>query len=1463
MAHTQRFPGTRFFVTLSTLLAAPLAQAEIIISEFLAINSGLTLTDEDNFPADWIEIHNTGSSGVDLAGYHLTDSANNPTKWTFPAVTLPAQGYLRVFATGKDRTSDPAFLHTNFNLNAGGEYLAIIQPDGFTVSDEFAPAYPQQYKDISYGLGNESPAIETQILPLGSPLTYLVPSGEIGDSWKSPGFDDSSWTNSASAVGFNYDDKPSVAATISSNGDVESLMRRTNATIYLRFQFDVVDPAGISSLRLKTKVDDGFVAFLNGAEVASVNRPAGALAYNSRATANIEVEEDDEFTVFELPIAGNLVAGENILAIQAMNFSSGSADFIFISELEGDIRDLNAPFLRGFFTTPTPGASNGPPLFHPASEVEFDSTSRAFTQNFTLNLSVPEQNATIRYTTNGDPVQETSTEYTGPLSITRSTQVRARAFLPAALPGPSRTEGFVKLATSEANFSSDLPVVILSTFGEGGPPESGSTTRKDVFMLLYEPDPVTGRTTLDSTPTVTTRGGFRKRGSSSAGFPKYGMSLETWDENNDDRNINFFGFGSEADWILNARYTFDLALMRNALTYRLSNDIGRWAVETQFVELYNDTFGSDVAASDYFGVYTFMERIDSDNNRLDIAGLDPWENSGEEITGGYIIKQDRSDPGEPPFFASGFGNLVYVEPDFDQSTVEQRNYIRDYTNLIFPAVSNANGINPSTGQHFSEIINVDTWIDNWWINVLVMDPDWGRLSQFYYKDRNGKFSAGPVWDYDRTMGSRDGRDDNASRWAGGGDTSLPFYDNRYQVWGRLFGFTPSHSSATLSNPQLLTSRPDLFQQIIDRWYEIREAGFSDTNMDLIISGMTDELQEAQARNFNRWSALNPGGITGINYAQPGTTGWEREVSHLRGWLQTRVDWIDQQFLARPTFTQDGGAVDPGFELVMSAPLGQIFFTDDGSDPRASGGEPSNTAIPFDGGPVDNILLEEINEPASYFVPSDASLGLSWTQTNFDDSTWGTGNSGLGFETPGGTLEPGINTDIRAGMLSVNASCYLRFEFDFNNADNINSLLLGMKYDDGFIAYLNGVEVARDRAPDNATWNSRATGSRNDGIAIGSFVEFDISQFANAMVNGQNVLAIHGMNTSPGSSDFLCLPTLSVNETVAATPVILNETTLITARAYDGAQWSAPTIATFIVGDALATSDNLVISEIMYDPAPPTPSEELAGFTSDSFFEYIEIFNPTQETVDLTQVTFIDGIDFNFAEGAVTSLAPGGRALVVRSIAGFTERYGNSFASLIAGEFANDTGLSGNGEQVVLTGAEGIIADVTYDNNPPWPTTPDGDGPSLVYLSNSNDPANPANWRPSVEPLGNPGSGDAILFAGDPAADLDGDGLNAFAEYAYGTSDTITNPLPLTGQVDLAGTYSFTFPRNLAADDAEIVLEVSQDLQIWNPATAVLGAPEETHVGDGTLTYTYRTPVPAANHTKFYARLVVYNRSTGN
>lgn len=142
-----------FVRLLAALLAAssPLAgQADLIISEFLAANTKV-LADEDGAFSDWVELHNAGDTEVNLAGWHLTDSASNRTKWQFPAVTIPAGGYLLVFASSKDRTDPSKPLHTNFALSAGGEYLGLIQPDGTTVASAFSPGFPAQADNVSYG----------------------------------------------------------------------------------------------------------------------------------------------------------------------------------------------------------------------------------------------------------------------------------------------------------------------------------------------------------------------------------------------------------------------------------------------------------------------------------------------------------------------------------------------------------------------------------------------------------------------------------------------------------------------------------------------------------------------------------------------------------------------------------------------------------------------------------------------------------------------------------------------------------------------------------------------------------------------------------------------------------------------------------------------------------------------------------------------------------------------------------------------------------------------------------------------------------------------------------------------------------------------------------------------------------------------------------------------------------------
>src|SRR5438093_4650472 len=127
------------------------SNADVLITEFMAIND-TTLTDQDGQYSDWIEIYNSGADTVNLDGWYLTDDSGALTKWRFPATDLFPDNYLLVFASGKDRAVSGAELHTNFKLAGGGEYLALVMPDGVTVASEYAPEYPPQRADVSYGL---------------------------------------------------------------------------------------------------------------------------------------------------------------------------------------------------------------------------------------------------------------------------------------------------------------------------------------------------------------------------------------------------------------------------------------------------------------------------------------------------------------------------------------------------------------------------------------------------------------------------------------------------------------------------------------------------------------------------------------------------------------------------------------------------------------------------------------------------------------------------------------------------------------------------------------------------------------------------------------------------------------------------------------------------------------------------------------------------------------------------------------------------------------------------------------------------------------------------------------------------------------------------------------------------------------------------------------------------------------
>jgi hypothetical protein len=174
------------------------ASADPVISEFMASNQA-TAADEDGDFSDWIELHNPTAAAIALDGWHLTDSAANPAKWSFPAVTLEPGDFLVVWASGKNRRVAGSPLHTNFSLSAGGEYLALVRPDGTTVAQDFGAAYPPQSGDESYGAIFES----TVLLSPGAATRYRVPTGssDPGAAWIQPGFADGAWASGPSGHG--------------------------------------------------------------------------------------------------------------------------------------------------------------------------------------------------------------------------------------------------------------------------------------------------------------------------------------------------------------------------------------------------------------------------------------------------------------------------------------------------------------------------------------------------------------------------------------------------------------------------------------------------------------------------------------------------------------------------------------------------------------------------------------------------------------------------------------------------------------------------------------------------------------------------------------------------------------------------------------------------------------------------------------------------------------------------------------------------------------------------------------------------------------------------------------------------------------------------------------------------------------------------------------------------------------
>ncbi len=501
-------------------------------------------------------------------------------------------------------------------------------------------------------------------------------------------------------------------------------------------------------------------------------------------------------------------------------------------------------------------------------DVRFEPAGSGFVGSLTLKLSAAAEDIHITYTLDGSlPTEDHGAVYTGPITLETSALVRAYASGGSGT-GRVTAAAYTRLSPDVADFSSDLPILVLHSADPAPDYDTGAYT--PFALNVFEP-PAGGRAAVLGEADVSTRAGLKVRGSSSAGYPKRPYAMETLSPGSeDDQDIALLGMPAEGDWVLYAPLNFDRALIRNALIYSLSRDIGRYAPRTRFAEVFVAGGGRDVGPESYVGLYVVTERIERDAERVDVARLEATDLGEPEITGGYIFKRDRLGDGEIGFTAGAAGGtfsfaqpLVYVYPEEEDIAAEQATYLSGIIDDFGLALAQPDGRHPRTGEHYSAWIDVDSWIDHHILNVLAKNPDAFRLSGYFHKDRGDSIHSGPVWDFDRTMYcASDSRADDPENWDATNITRDTTDVFGYGWWPGLFD-DPAFRDAYRA-----------------RWLELLGAELSVESLHGRVDALAGELDEAAGRNFERWPDYPPRGGS-----------LESEVQILKDWLEARHRWI--------------------------------------------------------------------------------------------------------------------------------------------------------------------------------------------------------------------------------------------------------------------------------------------------------------------------------------------------------------------------------------------------------------------------------------------------------------------------------------------------------------------------------------------------------------------------------------------
>jgi hypothetical protein len=384
---------------------------------------------------------------------------------------------------------------------------------------------------------------------------------------------------------------------------------------------------------------------------------------------------------------------------------------------------------------------------------------------------------------------------------------------------PSKLEPFI---------SSSLPLMLINTHGKAIPDEPKISAGMRLINNTTLPNKLG-----DSSKFFNYGITIETRGSSSQSFPKKPYGFTTVLKNLADTNVSLLGLPAEHDWVLNATYN-DKSLMRDVLAYELARRTGRYATRYRYCELFINGV--------YEGIYLLMEKVKRDKNRVDISKLEPKDTVGTALTGGYIVKIDKTtgnnNGGWTDTFpiSPGSPNRVYFQYDYpngDDMSKKQKDYIASAIYKFETALSSSTFDSPTKG--YRQFADVSTFIDLSIINEISKNVDGYRLSTYMYKDRDNKdprLKMGPVWDFNLAFNNADyNNSSDPAGWEIDLSFGCPFWWKRFR---EDTGYVNSYYC---------------------RWNQLRQSTFSLYKINKFLDSTYAYLEEASYRNFQRWPVL--------------------------------------------------------------------------------------------------------------------------------------------------------------------------------------------------------------------------------------------------------------------------------------------------------------------------------------------------------------------------------------------------------------------------------------------------------------------------------------------------------------------------------------------------------------------------------------------------------------------------------